>query len=203
MAHVISAQGFADAARELAARLPEWRWRAARRVGALDARLAPGWLELERAEEAGDGDAAAEEAGDDLLAAPYTPPAVRFTHRIVWHPSYRVPVMLLRAAGAGGVPLARDDVVARLPDEGRALAADAENGWAFLADLEDPHSGELWLALHPCRTAEALSAMLDVPTTTAAAAPRHELRYLAAWLTLAGPPVGLPLGPGAFLALVA
>ncbi|KAJ1997643.1 E2-like conjugating enzyme atg10, partial [Coemansia thaxteri] len=121
---------------------------------------------------------------DDLPASCGT-----IEYHSVYSTTWRVPVLYVRVRGAdgsiesmdvrqAGAMLAPDDVQLR-----GAMAAVEFGGALGVGD--HPLTGEPFMVLHPCHTATLMRAVAPAGLDSCA--------YLAAWLSLTGPAVGLTL----------
>jgi ubiquitin-like-conjugating enzyme ATG10 len=109
---------------------------------------------------------------------------VRLTHEVAYSTAFRVPLLLFRASAVlpGGMvhPLTT-------AEECHAIlsACSAADGGAvpIVTQFEHPLDGLPWWALHPCHTADWM--------TLVASAKQRPRDYLASWLSIVGPRVGL------------
>jgi ubiquitin-like-conjugating enzyme ATG10 len=130
-----------------------------------------------------------EEEVDDEATLPTDPVQTtcwyRCEYHIVYSPVWRLPVLYLRGWHADGTPLDAADLMQLAPDHLRGALAASAHLTPNIAAGEHPVLNQPWFHVHPCRTAEVLSLwMSDME--------RLPLEnYLACWLSLIGPTVGL------------
>ncbi|MBN3314584.1 ATG10 enzyme, partial [Atractosteus spatula] len=85
-----------------------------------------------------------------------------------------------------GRPLALEEIWAGVHEHYRERLL--QGPWDTITQQEHPLLGQPFFALHPCRTQEFMS-----PIVTAAKGENRSLNYIAAWLSVVGPVVGLSL----------
>lgn len=143
------------------------------------------------------------------------PQLLTLTCHVAYHPSYRVPVLYFEAVGPNGVPLGLGAVLSALPQLRQAAASGKPH--TVVTQEEHPLLRRPFYMLHPCQT-EAIMQLLTnpeddsqldgapaaaaagsreatgataLPPQAAPAAHGRMLRYLLAWLSVAGQPLGL------------
>ncbi|XP_069043608.1 ubiquitin-like-conjugating enzyme ATG10 isoform X2 [Lepisosteus oculatus] len=124
--------------------------------------------------------------GDTENAIVKTTEVIRYEYHVVYSCSYRVPVLYFRASTLEGRPLGLEEIWAGVHEHYRERLL--QGPWDTITQQEHPLLGQPFFALHPCRTQEFMS-----PIVTAAKGENRSLNYIAAWLSVVGPVVGLSL----------
>jgi ubiquitin-like-conjugating enzyme ATG10 len=145
----------------------------------------------------------------DAEAAPQA--LSRWAYNVLYSPSYGEPVLYFEAHDQSGSPLPLAHVLASLRLEGGAAAEGATSSVQLpavtLSQEDHPLLGRPFYLLHPCRTGDVMGRLLgprhlasgdSVEAAAAGATAEPEsssLRYLLAWMCVAGQPVGLSPSP--------
>lgn len=80
---------------------------------------------------------------------------------IAYHPSYQVPLLLLKGTWQDGGSVTLQQLQALLPSVEQCRDASVPD-WAYLAPMEHPVlAGQPWLCLHPCQTAQFMATLLS------------------------------------------
>ncbi|KAJ2448401.1 hypothetical protein GGF42_005121 [Coemansia sp. RSA 2424] len=120
---------------------------------------------------------------------------MRIEYHAVYSATWRVPVLYVRVvAGNGEVVLDGEKVCDMVTDDAQvrqAMAAVPFGG--ALSVVDHPELGVPFLYLHPCHTAELLRAIAPTGCRDTDVIHVGPDEYLAAWLSLSGPAVGLAL----------
>nr|XP_032801325.1 ubiquitin-like-conjugating enzyme ATG10 [Petromyzon marinus] len=119
-----------------------------------------------------------DEASQLSVAAVALSQSLRFDHHVVYSASFAVPVLYTAACRQDGSPLSLEELRSRIPKSLRDSVTDS------LTPQEHPLLGCPCFWLHPCRTSAVMRSMMS-----------HIRRegYVAAWLSVIGPHVGLSL----------
>ncbi|XP_038069017.1 ubiquitin-like-conjugating enzyme ATG10 [Patiria miniata] len=134
--------------------------------------------------EGGDGDEDVDVAMPDGRAVVA---ACRFDYHIVYNLSYSVPTLYFSACHQDGKILSLDEVWQSVPSHyQRRLQSER---WTFITQQEHPILGRPFYCLHPCHTADLMTAVLKATSQTSTS---HS-NYLVTWLSSVGPVVGLAL----------
>jgi len=159
----------------------------------------------------GGGEAEAEVDPAALLPPPRSSSSSSSSPRLEAHaafwPSYRSPALFLRGRWPDGGLMGLGDLEAALfppaaPDPGTPSSPPPSSSTAPppLAPADHQHAGAGggWAVLHPCHTTHVMGRLAGA-SAAALSAPSH----VAAWLSLAGPVVGLAVPAGLGAAVVA
>ncbi|KAI7825040.1 hypothetical protein BX661DRAFT_42559 [Kickxella alabastrina] len=124
------------------------------------------------------------------LTAQSLGPTGHIAYHIVYSATWRVPTMYLRATHNGAMVLSTSEVTRLLVSDREVRGAIRAVDFGGALGIQDhPELGTPFMWLHPCHTATMLGAVVSprdgVSVGTA--------EYLAAWISLIGPAVGLAL----------
>ncbi|XP_039822060.1 ubiquitin-like-conjugating enzyme ATG10 isoform X3 [Panicum virgatum] len=84
--------------------------------------------------------------------------------------------------------LTLDEIKHHLPSN--SLKVLSESKWTFITREEHPHLSRPWFTLLPCATSDWMKLLLEESNE---AIQEQSLRYLSAWLSVAGQAVGLKI----------
>ncbi|XP_010211502.1 PREDICTED: ubiquitin-like-conjugating enzyme ATG10 [Tinamus guttatus] len=115
-----------------------------------------------------------------------TAEVLRYEYHVLYSSSYQVPVLYFRACFLDGRALSLDEIWKSVHAcyQARLL----EGPWDTITQQEHPLLGQPFFVLHPCRTNEFMSAVL-----TSSRKENRQTNYIASWLSIVGPVVGLNL----------
>nr|XP_015907455.1 ubiquitin-like-conjugating enzyme ATG10 [Parasteatoda tepidariorum]XP_015907456.1 ubiquitin-like-conjugating enzyme ATG10 [Parasteatoda tepidariorum]XP_015907457.1 ubiquitin-like-conjugating enzyme ATG10 [Parasteatoda tepidariorum]XP_015907459.1 ubiquitin-like-conjugating enzyme ATG10 [Parasteatoda tepidariorum] len=100
-----------------------------------------------------------------------------FVYHIIYSQSYSVPVLCFNANHEDGKLLSLDEIWNEIP---KCYGNLPENKWNMLTQQEHPKLGIPCFMIHPCYTADLMSAC-------------KSSNYIISWLSIIGPIVGLNL----------
>ncbi|XP_041042929.1 ubiquitin-like-conjugating enzyme ATG10 isoform X2 [Carcharodon carcharias] len=113
-----------------------------------------------------------------------TPELIRYEYHVVYSSSYQAPVLYFRACFADGKPLALKEIWENVHDcyKERLL----HGSWGTITQQEHHLLGQPFFVLHPCRTSELMTPIMDGATQE-----QRNVNYITSWLSMMGPVVGL------------
>ncbi|XP_041100654.1 ubiquitin-like-conjugating enzyme ATG10 isoform X2 [Polyodon spathula] len=114
------------------------------------------------------------------------PEVIRYEYHVVYSSSYQSPVLYFRACKLDGRPLSLEEIWERVHDNYKDRLL--QGPWDTITQQEHPLLGQPFFILHPCRTHEFMS-----PIVQAAKQENRHLNVITAWLSMVGPVVGLAL----------
>ncbi|XP_060752283.1 ubiquitin-like-conjugating enzyme ATG10 isoform X3 [Tachysurus vachellii] len=95
-----------------------------------------------------------------------------------------VPTLYFRASTLDGQPLSLDEVWKNIHPNYRQRLL--QGPWDTLTQQEHPLLGQPFFMLHPCHTEEFMRPILKMANTK-----KRKVNYIATWLSVVGPVVGL------------
>ncbi|PRD35409.1 UNVERIFIED_CONTAM: Atg10 [Trichonephila clavipes] len=101
-----------------------------------------------------------------------------FVYHIIYSHSYSVPVLWFTAQHEDGKLLSLEELWKQIPSCFKSSESDSK--WNTLTQQEHPVLGIPYFMVHPCYTADLLSAC-------------HSSNYIISWLSIVGPVAGLTL----------
>uniref|UniRef100_UPI00398F3F43 ubiquitin-like-conjugating enzyme ATG10 isoform X2 n=1 Tax=Pristiophorus japonicus TaxID=55135 RepID=UPI00398F3F43 len=133
---------------------------------------------------------------------------IRYEYHVVYSSSYQAPVLYFRACYSDGRPLALKEIWENVHDcykerlfqgpwdtitQQEKLSATKKKDSDFRKELyqtEEEHHllGQPFFILHPCRTSELMTPIMDGATQE-----QRNVNYITSWLSMMGPVVGLDL----------
>ncbi|XP_078420692.1 ubiquitin-like-conjugating enzyme ATG10 [Cetorhinus maximus] len=113
-----------------------------------------------------------------------TPELIRYEYHVVYSSSYQAPVLYFRACYSDGKPLALKEIWENAHDcyKERLL----QGPWGTITQQEHHLLGQPFFVLHPCRTSELMTPIMDGATQE-----QRNVNYITSWLSMMGPVVGL------------
>lgn len=137
---------------------------------------------------------------EDEVAGPSTvcedQVSMHYEYHVLYSFSHQVPVLYFRACSLDGQPLSLDEVWSSLHPNYRQRLL--QNPWDTLTQQEHPFLGQPFFMLHPCHTEEFMKPLLKI-----ANAEKRKINYIATWLSVVGPVVGLDVPLSYHTALIA
>ncbi|XP_048875232.1 ubiquitin-like-conjugating enzyme ATG10 isoform X1 [Brienomyrus brachyistius] len=124
---------------------------------------------------------------DDAEGTPAPPGAaavIRYEYHVLYSSSFQTPMLYFRASTLDGRSLSLEEIWDGVHSNYRQRLLHAP--WDSITQQEHPLLGQPFFALHPCRTQEFMSPVLE-----AARNQNRSLNYIVSWLSTVGPVVGL------------
>ncbi|XP_039822059.1 ubiquitin-like-conjugating enzyme ATG10 isoform X2 [Panicum virgatum] len=174
--------------------LPDWTWKPCSKMGAPSE--VEGYLALEgvyrdcggsQIDENDNSDGADVVACDTWVQSCSDNVHVYDFH-VVYSYSYKVPVLYFQGHRSDCQLLTLDEIKHHLPSN--SLKVLSESKWTFITREEHPHLSRPWFTLLPCATSDWMKLLLEESNE---AIQEQSLRYLSAWLSVAGQAVGLKI----------
>uniref|UniRef100_A0A8C9W892 Ubiquitin-like-conjugating enzyme ATG10 n=2 Tax=Scleropages formosus TaxID=113540 RepID=A0A8C9W892_SCLFO len=112
--------------------------------------------------------------------------AIRYEYHVLYSSSYQTPVLYFRASALDGRPLSLEEMWDNVhPSYRRRLL---HSPWDTITQQEHPCLGQPFFVLHPCRTWDFMSPILEAAQNEC-----RKLNYIVSWLSVVGPMVGLEI----------
>ncbi|MCJ8742385.1 hypothetical protein PDJAM_G00081450 [Pangasius djambal] len=137
---------------------------------------------------------------DDEAAGAYTvcesQALMHYEYHVLYSFSHQVPVLYFRASTLDGQPLSLHEVWSNIHPNYRQRLL--QGPWDALTQQEHPLLGQPFFMLHPCHTEEFMRPLFKM-----AHAKKRKVNYIATWLSVVGPVVGLDVPLSYHTALIA
>ncbi|XP_067838885.1 ubiquitin-like-conjugating enzyme ATG10 isoform X1 [Heptranchias perlo] len=111
---------------------------------------------------------------------------IRYEYHVVYSSSYQAPVLYFRACYSDGRPLALKEIWENVHDCYKERLF--QGPWDTITQQEHHLLGQPFFVLHPCRTPELMTPIMDGATQE-----KRNVNYITSWLSMMGPVVGLDL----------
>ncbi|XP_074138265.1 ubiquitin-like-conjugating enzyme ATG10 isoform X1 [Sminthopsis crassicaudata] len=111
---------------------------------------------------------------------------IRYEYHVLYSCSYRVPVLYFRASFLDGRPLTLKEIWDGVHQFYKARLL--QEPWSTITQQEHPILGQPFFVLHPCKTNEFMTSLLDNSEKD-----NRNINYITSWLSIVGPVVGLNL----------
>nr|XP_023698843.1 ubiquitin-like-conjugating enzyme ATG10 isoform X2 [Paramormyrops kingsleyae] len=124
---------------------------------------------------------------DDAEGTPAPPSAaavIRYEYHVLYSRSFQTPTLYFRASTLDGRSLSLEEIWDGVHSNYRQRLLHAP--WDSITQQEHPLLGQPFFVLHPCRTQQFMSPVLE-----AARNQNRSLNYIVSWLSTVGPAVGL------------
>ncbi|XP_060764790.1 ubiquitin-like-conjugating enzyme ATG10 isoform X5 [Neoarius graeffei] len=137
---------------------------------------------------------------DDEVAGAYTicesQLLMHYEYHVLYSFSHQVPILYFRATTLDGQPLSLHEVWSNIhPNYKERLL---QRPWDTLTQQEHPFLGQPFFMLHPCHTEDFMGPLVKM-----AHAKKRKVNYIATWLSVVGPVVGLDVPLSYHIALTA
>ncbi|KAK2823343.1 hypothetical protein Q7C36_019943 [Tachysurus vachellii] len=107
-----------------------------------------------------------------------------YEYHVLYSFGHQVPTLYFRASTLDGQPLSLDEVWKNIHPNYRQRLL--QGPWDTLTQQEHPLLGQPFFMLHPCHTEEFMRPILKMANTK-----KRKVNYIATWLSVVGPVVGL------------
>ncbi|XP_072372294.1 ubiquitin-like-conjugating enzyme ATG10 isoform X1 [Scyliorhinus torazame] len=109
---------------------------------------------------------------------------IRYEYHVVYSSSYLAPVLYFRACYSDGKPLGLKEIWEKVHDCYKERLF--QGPWDTITQQEHHLLGQPFFVLHPCRTSELMTPIMDGATQE-----QRNVNYITSWLSMMGPVVGL------------
>ncbi|XP_026799809.3 ubiquitin-like-conjugating enzyme ATG10 isoform X2 [Pangasianodon hypophthalmus] len=121
---------------------------------------------------------------------------MHYEYHVLYSFSHQVPILYFRASTLDGQPLSLHEVWSNIHPNYRQRLL--QGPWDALTQQEHPLLGQPFFMLHPCHTEEFMRPLFKM-----AHAKKRKVNYIATWLSVVGPVVGLDVPLSYHTALIA
>ncbi|XP_072462333.1 ubiquitin-like-conjugating enzyme ATG10 isoform X3 [Notamacropus eugenii] len=109
---------------------------------------------------------------------------IRYEYHVLYSYSYGVPVLYFRASFLDGRPLTLKEIWDGVHQFYKARLL--QEPWSTITQQEHPILGQPFFVLHPCKTNEFMTSLLENSGKD-----KRNTNYITLWLSIVGPVVGL------------